>query len=160
MLRQLQCVSNDGDEEILPLGAVLSQLPVDLPMGKLLVLGTIFGLADELMTIAAAISVQSPFQRVDPGSSEAQLRQGFVSEEGDPFTLLNAYDEWMKVKGARGEDSRKWCKRHGLEEQRMYEMTRLKDQFGSLLKQAGLLREETVVQVREPHAPQPATRHG
>ena len=74
VLRQLQCVSNDADEEILPLGAVLSQLPVDLPMGKLLVLGTIFGLADELMTIAAAISVQSPFQRVDQGGSESQLR--------------------------------------------------------------------------------------
>ena len=75
-------------------------------------------------------------------------RQGLVSEEGDPFTLLNAYDEWIKVKGARGEDSRKWCRRHGLEEQRLYEITRLKDQFGNLLKDAGLLREETVVQAR------------
>jgi hypothetical protein len=71
-----------------------------------------------------------------------------VSEEGDPFTLLNAYDEWIKVKGARGEDSRKWCRRHGLEEQRLYEITRLKDQFGNLLKDAGLLREETVAQAR------------
>lgn len=34
-LRQLQALSADEDEEVLPLGAVLSQLPVDLPMGKL-----------------------------------------------------------------------------------------------------------------------------
>ncbi len=43
----------DADEEVLPLGAVLSQLPVDLPMGKLLVLSTLFNLEDELMTMAA-----------------------------------------------------------------------------------------------------------
>eukprot|EP00961_Rhodomonas_salina_P142260 1915891-Rhodomonas_salina.1 len=53
VLRQLQAVSIDADEEVLPLGAVLSQLPVDLPMGKLLVLATLFNLEDELMTIAA-----------------------------------------------------------------------------------------------------------
>ncbi len=53
VLRQLQAVSMDADEEVLPLGAVLSQLPVDLPMGKLLVLSTLFNLEDELMTIAA-----------------------------------------------------------------------------------------------------------
>jgi hypothetical protein len=43
------------DEEVLPLGAVLSALPVDLSIGKLLIFSTIFGLEDELMTIAAGL---------------------------------------------------------------------------------------------------------
>ena len=33
------------DEEVLPLDAVLSQLPVDLPMGKLLVLSAVLALS-------------------------------------------------------------------------------------------------------------------
>ena len=70
--------------------------------------------------------------------------QAFVSEEGDPFTLLNVYDEWVRIKAAK-ENSRKWCQRNGVEEQRLYEMARLKDQFADLLKAAGLL------QVRRTH---------
>lgn len=118
MLRQLQAVSMDEDEEVLPLGAVLSQLPVDLPMGKLLVLATLFNLEDELMTIAAALSVQSPFLRVDPGTEPAKARERFTSEQGDAFTLLNLYDEWIRVKAAR-ESGKRWCQRHGVEEQRL-----------------------------------------
>ena len=94
--------------QVLPLGAVLSALPVDLAIGKLLIFSTLFGLEDELMTIAAGLSIQSPFVRVDAGSSEATNRQQFVSEEGDPFTLLNVYDEWIRVKAAR-DNTKKWC---------------------------------------------------
>ena len=28
--------------------------------------------------------------------------QAFVSEEGDPFTLLNVYDEWVRLAGKAG----------------------------------------------------------
>ncbi len=37
VLRQVDAVSREADEEVLPLGAVLSQLPVDLAAGKMLV---------------------------------------------------------------------------------------------------------------------------
>jgi hypothetical protein len=84
---------------------------------------------------------------VDPGSSESTSRQKFVSEEGDPFTVLNVYDEWIRVKAAK-ENTKKWSKRHGVEEQRLYEMTRLKEQFADLLKSAGLLQVETLTQAR------------
>jgi len=40
-----------------------------------------------------------------------------------------------------GGDSRKWCRRRGLEEQRFYEITKLKQQFHGLLTQHGLLRK-------------------
>ena len=74
MLRQLDAVSRDADEEVLPLGAVLSQLPVDLPVGKMLVLSTLLGLEDELMTMAAALSVQVHTVRVSTRSWPPHLR--------------------------------------------------------------------------------------
>jgi len=78
-LMQTCTLCRDVDEEVLPLGAVLSALPVDLAIGKLLILSTIFGLEDEMLTIAAALSIQPLFVRVDPGSSEATRRQVCVA---------------------------------------------------------------------------------
>ena len=60
-------------------------------------------------------------------------RKPLESDHGDPFTLLNAFDEWIQVK-AEGRGTRKWCRRRGLEEQRFYEMSKLKQQFKELLK--------------------------
>lgn len=53
--------------------------------------------------------------------------------------MMNAYDEWIRVKAARQESSRRWCKRHGLQEQRLYEITKLRRQFEDLLSSTGLL---------------------
>ena len=43
------------------------------------------------------------------------------------------------MKAARSESSKKWCRRYGIEEQRLYELTKLKSQFTELLQDAGLL---------------------
>jgi len=40
---------------------------------------------------------------------------------------------------ADGADSRKWCRKRGLEEQRFYEMNKLKRQFQQLLGDHGLI---------------------
>lgn len=44
-----------------PLGVHLASLPVDCRLGKLLLLGAVFGCADEALTIAATLSQRSPF---------------------------------------------------------------------------------------------------
>lgn len=55
--------------------------------------------------------------------------------------------EWLEVKQlsihesrGSGSNSKKWCKRRGLEEQRFYEMTKLRSQFKELLQDCGLLK--------------------
>ena len=58
-------------ETITPLGEVLSRLPVDISIGKMLVLGAVFRVVDPVLSIAAALSVQSPFVRIE--SQEEQL---------------------------------------------------------------------------------------
>ncbi len=65
----------------------------------------------QVLVLAAALSVQSPFsQRVGGGGGgglggeEEEARRGAAlrSEDGDPFTLLNVLHEWAKVKEQRG----------------------------------------------------------
>ncbi|OWF54057.1 probable ATP-dependent RNA helicase DHX34 isoform X1 [Mizuhopecten yessoensis] len=128
-----------GDETLTPIGQMLSRLPVDVVIGKMLIMGSIFHITDPVLSIAAAMSVQSPFTSKAHSDHDAiSARKPLESEHGDPFTLLNAFDEWIQVK-ADGRGTRKWCKRRALEEQRFYEMTKLKDQFKQLLRDHNLL---------------------
>jgi hypothetical protein len=53
---------------------------------------------DSVLTLAAALSVQSPFTNnayKDPDCVAA--RRNLDSDHGDPITLLNAYREWLEV---------------------------------------------------------------
>jgi hypothetical protein len=84
--------------------------------------------------MAAALSVQSPFlSNLRCDYETMQLRKDLISDHGDPLTLLNAYNEWVQIKTENG-NSIKWCKRRGLEEQRFYEISKLKKQFYELLQ--------------------------
>ncbi|TNN66622.1 putative ATP-dependent RNA helicase DHX34 [Liparis tanakae] len=130
--------------ELTSIGNLLAQLPVNVVIGKMLVLGSLFKLVDPVMTVAAALSVQSPFLRSAQHNPDcATACQPLQSNHGDPFTLLNTFNAWVEVKGERGGGSRKWCRRRGLEEQRLYEMVNLRRQFKDLLKSHGLLESES-----------------
>ncbi|XP_020504846.2 probable ATP-dependent RNA helicase DHX34 [Labrus bergylta] len=133
----------DSRSELTSIGSLLAQLPVDVVIGKMLVLGSLFNLAEPVLTVAAALSVQSPFLRSAQHNPDcATARQPLHSNQGDPFTLLNTFNAWMEVKGERGGGSKKWCRRRGLEEQRLYEMVNLRRQFKELLRSHGLLESE------------------
>uniref|UniRef100_A0AAY4DCZ2 DEAH (Asp-Glu-Ala-His) box polypeptide 34 n=1 Tax=Denticeps clupeoides TaxID=299321 RepID=A0AAY4DCZ2_9TELE len=133
----------DARAELTPIGTLLAQLPVDVVIGKMLVLGSLFNLVEPVLTVAAALSVQSPFLRSAQHNPDCTTaRQPLQSNQGDPFTLLNTFNAWVQVKGERGGGSRKWCRRRGLEEQRLYEMTNLRRQFKELLRSHELLEDE------------------
>ncbi|KAM4825225.1 putative ATP-dependent RNA helicase DHX34 isoform 2-T4 [Thomomys bottae] len=130
----------DGSEALTPIGSLLAQLPVDVVIGKMLILGATFSLAEPVLTVAAALSVQSPFTRSAQSSLEcAAARRPLESDQGDPFTLFNVFNAWVQVKSGRGGNSRRWCRRRGVEEQRLYEMANLRRQFKELLEDHGLL---------------------
>ncbi|XP_037320053.2 probable ATP-dependent RNA helicase DHX34 [Pungitius pungitius] len=133
----------DSRAELTSIGSLLAQLPVDVVIGKMLVLGSLFKLVDPVLTVAAALSVQSPFLRSAQHNPDCgTARQPLQSNHGDPFTLLNTFNAWVEVKGERGGGSKKWCRRRGLEEQRLYEMVNLRRQFKELLRSHGLLESE------------------
>jgi HrpA-like RNA helicase len=84
--------------------------------------------------MASALSIQSPFLsflQCDPET--ITRRRPMMSNHGDPFTLLNLFDEWIYVK-SDGQNTRTWCKRRGVEEQRLYDITKLRRQFQDILR--------------------------
>lgn len=50
-----------ADEKLTSLGKALARLPVDITIGKMLLMGCVFQQLQPVLTMAAALSVQSPF---------------------------------------------------------------------------------------------------
>lgn len=119
------------NELLTPLGKMLVNLPVDVPVGKMLIMGCLFCQVEIVLTLAAALSVQSPFTQRSYRDLDCQTaRKPLMSDSGDPFALLNVYREWLEEKSSQGGDSsRRWCRKRGVEEQRLYEITKLRAQF-------------------------------
>ncbi|KAG6801736.1 ATP-dependent RNA helicase DHX34 [Apis mellifera caucasica] len=136
------------NEKITCIGRTLARLPVDITIGKMLIMGSIFHQIEPVLSLAAALSIQTPFTNKAYRDSECETsRKKLESDHGDPITLLNAFREWLEIKQQSSQESRstrnnskKWCKRRGLEEQRFYEMTKLRAQFKELLQDCGLLK--------------------
>jgi len=135
----------DHKERLTAMGKTLSNIPVDVCIGKILINGSLFHQVDSVLTLAAALSVQSPFTNQAYRDSDCMAsRRNLDSDHGDPLTLLNAYREWLYIKMSSKENSKKWCKKRGLEEQRFYDMTKLRSQFEELLQDSGLLEEDKI----------------
>lgn len=131
------------DEKITPLGKALANLPVEITIGKMLLMGCVFLDTQKILTLAAAMSVQSPFTNrafTDPKCENE--RKELESDNGDVFTLLNSYHEWLTMKW-RSENTRKWCHKMGLEEQRFYEIAKLRNQFKNILESCNMLMTES-----------------
>ncbi|KAH8387723.1 hypothetical protein KR093_009176 [Drosophila rubida] len=123
-----------ADEKITPLGSSLANLPVELSIGKMLLMGCVFPDMEQLLTLAAMLSVQNPLTTRaynDPRCDRE--RQPLESDQGDLFTLLRAFSAWLQLKLDR-ENTRKWCHRLGIEEQRFYEVCKLRSQFQRILE--------------------------
>lgn len=142
MVLKAQNALND-DESLTVTGQMLANLPVDVSIGKMLIMGTLFNQIDAVLSLAAALSVQSPFTNNAYKDQDCiAARRQLDSDHGDPITLLNSFREWLEIKATDRDNSRKWCRKRGLEEQRFYEMTKLRQQFKDLLEDAGLLKKE------------------
>ena len=97
---------------------MLANLPVDVAIGKMLIMGTLFNQIDAVMSLAAALSVQSPFTNNAYKDQDCvAARRNLDSDHGDPITLLNSYREWLEIKATNRDSSKKWCRKRGLEEQ-------------------------------------------
>lgn len=156
-----------GENEILtPLGVHLSNLPVDVHLGKMILFGAIFRCLDPILTIAAALSFKSPFVRPFGKEDEAdtarlRFRYGrlkiynvanpqdthnFIGNS-DFLTIYKAYtiwrDELMNVRSKSGwrKKIHKFCKDNFLSEQNLEMIEDMKRQYLELLIDIGFVEK-------------------
>ncbi|PWA16421.1 hypothetical protein CCH79_00004415 [Gambusia affinis] len=90
--------SEDG--ELTFLGRVLAHLPVDLKLGKMTVLGHVFGCLDDCLIIAASHSLKS-FFAIPAMQQLAGLRSKLAFARGTPsdsMAVVNAFRAWYSAK--------------------------------------------------------------
>ncbi|CAD6195426.1 unnamed protein product [Caenorhabditis auriculariae] len=123
------------------LGAAVSKLPVDVPIAKMLVYGCVVDQLEVMLTVAAGLSVQSPFtNRSYRELDVVERRASLTSPLGDPFTLIAVFREWVMQKAFEG-GTRKWTMENGIDEHRLYEISKLRAQYRQVLEDVGMIKK-------------------
>ncbi|XP_056401543.1 ATP-dependent RNA helicase TDRD9 isoform X2 [Hyla sarda] len=126
---------NPYDGELTYLGRVLAQLPVDLQLGKLIVLGHVFGCLDECLIIAAALSLRNffamPFRQHLDGYRSKLSYAG--QSRSDCIALVDAFRYWQHCK-ERGDlrhtkDELQWGKSNYFQIKRIREVAALYEEL-------------------------------
>lgn len=130
----------DGDD-LTALGRHLSMIPADLRCGKLMVYGATFGCLEASLTIAAILTVKSPFVSPQPKRSESKAaRSSFAPNQGDLLCDLRAYEEWsLRKSTSTFSQTRSWCEQNFLSTQTLYDIASNRTQYLSSLSEAGFL---------------------
>ncbi|KAH8926028.1 HA2-domain-containing protein [Atractiella rhizophila] len=86
-----------------PMGTYLALLPVDLRLGKMLLLASIFGCLDPILTVAAILSNKPLFNNPMEARDEAKAaRMKFFRGNSDLLTDVQAYNEAMRIRREAG----------------------------------------------------------
>ena len=130
----------DGDV-LTALGQHLAMIPADLRCGKLMVYGATFGCLEASLTIAAILTVKSPFVSPQTKREESKAaRSSFAQGQGDLLGDLRAYEEWTDLRRASTyRDVRTWCEQYYLSSQTLNDISSNRSQYLSSLKEAGFL---------------------
>lgn len=130
----------DGDE-LTALGRHLSMIPADLRCGKLMVYGATFGCLEACLTIAAILTVKSPFVSPQIKREESKAaRLSFAPSQGDLICDLRAYEEWSQMKAtSHHREVEMWCDQNYLSSQTLNDITSNRTQYLSSLKEAAFL---------------------
>ena len=88
----------------------MSEFPLDPQLGAMLVGSPDHKCSNEILTIAARLSVPNVFQRPREAGKQADEKKAkFAHMDGDHLTLLNVYHAW-KREGEKND----WCYDHFL----------------------------------------------
>ncbi|KIR55599.1 DEAH box polypeptide 36 [Cryptococcus gattii Ru294] len=117
------------NEEITPLGRLLSKLPMDVHLGKFLLVAAMLGCLDPALTIAATLNSKSPF--VTPFGFESQARaakQSFAIGNNDFFTIANVFASWRRASD-NPHFVRTFCKKNFVSHQNLQQIEELRQQL-------------------------------
>ncbi|KAI0275281.1 P-loop containing nucleoside triphosphate hydrolase protein [Gloeopeniophorella convolvens] len=97
VLEELGAIDQDG--RLTALGRHMALLPLDLRLGKMLILATVFRCLDPILTIAACLSSKPVFlSPMDKREEASTARARFSTEKSDLLTDARAYDECTRIR--------------------------------------------------------------
>ncbi|RIA04631.1 hypothetical protein BRARA_K01116 [Brassica rapa] len=133
VLYSLQILDDDA-KLTSPTGFQVAELPLDPMISKMILASNELGCSDEIITIAAVLSIQSVWviaRGVQKEQDEAKLR--FAAAEGDHVTFLNVYKGFLESK-----KSSQWCYKNFLNYQSMKKVVEIRDQLKRIARRLGI----------------------
>jgi ATP-dependent helicase HrpA len=130
----------DGHNELTPVGRELARLPVDPRIGRMILAAREENCLDEVLIIAAALSVQDPRERpMDKQDAADAAHAKFRDEDSDFVSYLNL---WMfyheQAKHLSQSKLRKLCRDNFLSYMRMREWHDIHSQLHALVGEIGM----------------------
>lgn len=140
MVRALETVyaigAVDSDAKLTsPTGFQTAEIPLHPMLGRTLIASCALGCASEMVTIAAALSVQSIW--VSSRGRQKELDEAkfrFAAGEGDHITYLNVYEGYLQ-----SQKSGQWCHRNLINYQAIRKVEDVRSQLSKLLQRLGLV---------------------
>lgn len=103
LLHYLSALDDEGN--LTRLGEIMADIPLDPQLAKMLIVSPEFGCSNEMLSLAAMLSVPNVFMRPANQRKEADMAKAqFTHPDGDHLTLLNVYHAY-KANGA----DKTWC---------------------------------------------------
>lgn len=103
LLNYLGALDDDGN--LTQVGTIMAEFPLDPQLSKMLVAAPEFRCSNEILSVAAMLSVPSIFMRPREAAKAAdEAKARFAHVDGDHLTLLNVYHAYKQ----NGEDA-DWC---------------------------------------------------
>lgn len=129
------------DGQLTPLGYHIASFSCDARVGKMLLLGALFGVSEQVLTMAAALSCKSPFLTPFGKQAEAdKAKRKFDSSGSDHIAVLRAYEEFKELDKLGVQ--RSWCSDNFLSLDTLQTMGSVRQQLKSQLQECGFLSAE------------------
>src|SRR5439155_661893 len=143
----------DGEQRLTKLGRRLARLPVDPRLGRMVLEADRLGCADEVIVIAAGLSIQDPRERpAERREAADQQHARFADPRSDFLAYLNL---WRHLEAEQrrlsGNQFRKRCHAEFLHHLRVREWQDLVGQLREAAKEVGIRRNRTAAEPDHVH---------
>ena len=133
----------DVQNNLTPLGKVLLQLPVEVQVGRLVLLGAFFKCLDSALTLAAILTNRDPFVSPMHLKQEAAVaKHSWTSSDfrSDALAVLKAYNAWWEIQG-RGDyaAANRFCSNNFLSKPTLLVIQKIKVHLLQSLYRAGVI---------------------
>ncbi len=117
----------DKHSKITRLGRQLSQMPIDVHLAKMLVVGAKYKILPEMLALTAFLSIPDPRERPADKQQQADAaHREFTEPNSDYLTILKMYNAVRaNLNSGSGQSLRKFAKSHFLKYQRLREWRNL-----------------------------------
>lgn len=128
MLNYLGALDDEG--EVTKLGKLMAEFPVEPEMAKMILASPDYNCSNEILSIAALLSVPPIFMRPpEKGKAADAAKKQYEHMGGDHVTLLNAYHSY-KQNGA----DKNWCFNNYLQFRNLRQADNVRRQLARLMK--------------------------